>query len=503
MTLNHFSMPELLLIEEQKELAHCEAVIERGLETFFEVGQAMATIREKRLYRADYKTFEEYCRDRWGIQLNYANQLITAAKLKVEATLDTINTIKSTRAQNEEAQLAPLQRRLERLEKKMGAVPIPEDQQQRQNDLAQGEMVVPNIQKDLTQSAIDRQNILNNSQAVEKIQSFIGLVGLLYEGEYLFTSKMVANFFQVDLSTIKRILENFENEIKHNGYQVLKGQKLKEFKELFGPLLTSDDDSPQRGVHDPLWKPISDNQSYKRLKSLAVFNFRAFLNVGMLLTQSENAKMLRSSILDIVIDTLNQQTGGSTKFINQRDEEFLVAITREPVYRKEFTNALSQYLDMGNYKYAYYTDAIYKAIFKENAKEYRAILNLEEKDNPRDTMYAEVLKLIASFEVGIADEMKEKAESLGRKLTPSELSALIMGFANKRHWIPQIEDACSKMATRDYGLRNIIHKRLEGYIGVLSKEDYSRFLGDKSKDLIDRLIENPDLLEVFKRLKDR
>ena len=69
--------------------------------------------------------------------------------------------------------------------------------------------------KDLTQSAIDRQNILNNSQAVEKIQSYVGLTGLLYEGEYLFTSKMVANFFQVDLSTIKRTLENFEDEIKH------------------------------------------------------------------------------------------------------------------------------------------------------------------------------------------------------------------------------------------------------------------------------------------------
>lgn len=357
--------------------------------------------------------------------------------------------------------------------------------------------------KDLTNSAIDRQNILNNAQAVEKIQSYVGLTGLLYEGEYLFTSKMVANFFQVDLSTIKRTLENFEDEIKHNGYRVLKGQKLKGFKDLFGSLLTSDEDIPQRGINDPLLTQSIDNQSYKRLKGLAVFNFRAFLNVGMLLTQSDNAKMLRSRILDIVIDTLNQQTGGSTKYINQRDEEFLVAITREPAYRKEFTNALSQYLDMGNYKYAYYTDAIYKAIFKENAKEYRAILNLEEKDNPRDTMYAEVLKLIASFEVGIADEMQEKSEQLGRKLSPSELNVLIMRFTAKRQWIPQIEDACTKMATRDYGLRNVIHKRLEGYIGALSKEDYSRFLGNKSKDLIERLIENPDLLEVFKRLKDR
>ena len=45
-------------------------------------------------------------------------------------------------------------------------------------------------------------------------------------------------------------------------------------------------------------------------------------------------------MLDIVIDTLNQKIGGTIKYINQRDEEFLLAITREPIYRKEFTNAL-------------------------------------------------------------------------------------------------------------------------------------------------------------------
>lgn len=357
--------------------------------------------------------------------------------------------------------------------------------------------------KDLTKSAIDRQNILNNTEAIEKIQNHIGLVGLLYEGEYLFTSKMVADFFDVTTRTLTNILNENEDEVKHNGYQVIKGQKLKEFKDLFGPLLTSADDLSQKETDFPLSKQDTDNQSFKRLKSLAVFNFRAFLNIAMLLSESENAKRLRSKILDIVIDTLNQKIGGSTKFINQRDEEFLVAITREPIYRKEFTSALNLYLEMGTYKYAVYTDAIYQAIFKENAKEYKAILNLEEKDNPRDTMYAEVLKLIASFEVGIADEMKEKSEHLGRKLTPSELNVLIMRFSKKRHWIPLIEDACTKMASRDYGLRNIIHKRLENYIGALSKEDYSRFLGDKSKSLIDRVIENPELLEVFKRLKDR
>lgn len=198
--------------------------------------------------------------------------------------------------------------------------------------------------KDLTQSAIDRQNILNNTEAIEKIQTYIGLTGLLYEGEYLFTSKMIADFYATDVRTIKRTLENFEDEIKHNGYQVIKGQKLKEFKDLFGSILTASDDISQRDMDVPLSDQDSDNQSFKRPKSLAVFNFRAFLNIAMLLTESENAKKLRSKILDIVLDTLNQKVGGSTKYINQRDEEFLIALAREPIYRREFTNALNLYL---------------------------------------------------------------------------------------------------------------------------------------------------------------
>ena len=357
--------------------------------------------------------------------------------------------------------------------------------------------------KDLTRSEIDRQNILNNTEAVELIKAKLGLNGLLYNNEFNFTTKMVADFYEIDVRTVKRYVEDFENEIEHNGYTVLKGVKLKEFKELFGHLISANDDLSQKDTDVPLSNQNYDNQSYKKIKALAVFNFRAVLNLGMLLTESEKAKQVRSLILDVVIDTINKRIGGSTKHINQRDEEFLVVITREPQYRKEFTNALNLYLDMGSMKYSIYTDAIYNAIFKENAKEYKAILKLEAKDNLRDTMYSEVLKLITSFEIGIADEMRENAEELGRKLKPSELNLLIDRFANKRFWIPQIEDARVKMASRDYGLRNIIHQRLQNYIGALSKEDYIRFLGERSKDLIDRVLDNPNLIDVFKRLKDR
>jgi len=41
----------------------------------------------------------------------------------------------------------------------------------------------------------------------------------------------------------------------------------------------------------------------------------------MLIGESERARLLRQMILDIVIDTINQRTGGGTKYINQRDED--------------------------------------------------------------------------------------------------------------------------------------------------------------------------------------
>jgi hypothetical protein len=79
----------------------------------------------------------------------------------------------------------------------------------------------------------------------------------------------------------------------------------------------------------------------------------------MLLAESDNARHLRSKMLDIVIETINEKTGGGTKFINRKDSDYLPTAIRESKYRKEFTSALSRYVDMGNYKYSLFTDRIY------------------------------------------------------------------------------------------------------------------------------------------------
>ena len=42
-----------------------------------------------------------------------------------------------------------------------------------------------------------------------------------------------------------------------------------------------------------------------KVPQLGVFDFRAFLNIAMLITESERARLLRQMILDIVIDTIH------------------------------------------------------------------------------------------------------------------------------------------------------------------------------------------------------
>lgn len=68
---------------EQEELDEYEAVIGRGLKTFVEVGNALLNIRDKKLYRAVYATFEDYCQQRWDFSSRRAYQLMDAAQVVI------------------------------------------------------------------------------------------------------------------------------------------------------------------------------------------------------------------------------------------------------------------------------------------------------------------------------------------------------------------------------------------------------------------------------------
>ena len=91
-------------------LAECESVIERGMKSFIEVGTALLKIRDERLYRLTFATFEDYCRQRWGWTHRHANRQIEAAQ--VTRNLGPIGPTPQTESQARElTQLPPAQQR--------------------------------------------------------------------------------------------------------------------------------------------------------------------------------------------------------------------------------------------------------------------------------------------------------------------------------------------------------------------------------------------------------
>lgn len=335
--------------------------------------------------------------------------------------------------------------------------------------------------KDLTTSQLDRQNILNNEIAVTEIQSKSGVEGIIWEGNVYVTRDMVATFFEIDIRTISRYIEQNSGELKFNGYQVLKGKKLKSFIEAAN--------NSGKGINVP-----------PKTTVLGVFNFKSFLNLSMLLVESERARMLRQLILDIVIDLINKKTGGGTKYINQRDKDFVGSALQEENYRRRFTDTLKNYVEDDRYKYAYFTDLIYVSIFKEKAKEYKKILDLKASDNVRDTFYSEILDIIAAYENGLADEIRKQAEKLSRPLSKKETEQLFHNFENMALWKPLIQRGRTKMASRDMALREAFHYQLSEYIQPLEKDEYQKFLGATGDELELLMQENQD---VLKRLKER
>jgi hypothetical protein len=229
--------------------------------------------------------------------------------------------------------------------------------------------------KDLTTSDIHRKNILNNRYALQEIEKEVAFPGILFEGSLRYTKRQIAQFYDIDERTINRYLEQHEDEFSGSGYEVLSGKRLRAFKDAYDQYAGNssdgkDADAPTmpEDVRDIDVLNIKDGSdanaatigsdvtdmdvaNISKAPKVGIFTFRAFLNIGMLLTESSRAKQLRALILDIVIDTINAKIGGNTKYINQRGEEFLPSAMREFNYRKAFTNALDDCVLENKWKY--------------------------------------------------------------------------------------------------------------------------------------------------------
>ena len=55
-------------------------LVQSGLKSAMETGEALMTIREDHLYRETHETFESYCQEKWGFSPRTAHGLIELAR---------------------------------------------------------------------------------------------------------------------------------------------------------------------------------------------------------------------------------------------------------------------------------------------------------------------------------------------------------------------------------------------------------------------------------------
>lgn len=331
--------------------------------------------------------------------------------------------------------------------------------------------------KDLTTSEISRQNILNNPLALPRIREALEIKPLEYNGVLYVTKQMAADFYEVDKRTIDNCLADHEDELRNNGYKIWKGKELSELKLHFA----------------------HEKDFATKTTQLGLFDFRSFLNVGMLLTTSDKAKQVRSLMLDIVIAVINEKTGGGTKYINRRDRNYVTSAIQEENYHRKLTDAIKDYVDGHKaYKYSTIMDMIYKAVFCEKAKEYKKLLELSEKDNLRRTLYAEVLVSVSAFENHVAETIKAKTKEMG-PVTVEEVGEIIKDLSATPFVKPILEDARTKMASRDFALRDVYHNNIAEYLKAVSPEEYEKFIGSQSVDFDHLLDENREVLDRLKQ----
>ena len=150
------------------------------------------------------------------------------------------------------------------------------------------EILLTNLQK--------RKENLNHIEVLDQVGTLLSLPNTEF-----YTTEMVAEYYKVEISTIKSCVFDNKEELESNGYNVLEGEELSSLKKLC--------------------------QIKSRARSLSLFTKRTVLNVGMLLKVSEVAKEIRSRILDIVHDS-EKGEGNIDTVIEEVSEEKQLMLDR-------------------------------------------------------------------------------------------------------------------------------------------------------------------------------
>ena len=100
-------------------------------------------------------------------------------------------------------------------------------------------------------------------------------------------------------------------------------------------------------------------------------------------------------------------------------------------------------------------------------------------------------------------EIQKKFKSKGEQLLSiQEVYDIIDTFAEHPFQQPHLNDARTKMASRDLSFRDSYHGNIAEYLKAITPEEYERFIGNESIDFDAILEANTDVLKRLKQGTD-
>lgn len=275
--------------------------------------------------------------------------------------------------------------------------------------------------KILTNSQVDRKTILDDDRAITEIQKHIDVEGISYENQIIFTKQMTAQIYGVEEKIIDSYISDNLQELIENGYQVIEDKKLIDFISSIN-------------------RTNSNTTNLPKFSTLHIFNYKAFLNIGMLIIESQSAKLIRHRILDIMIDLINIQTNGLTKYINQKHDY----ISQFPEVSNHTTNictALKNYTNVDSSKYLLYINKILNIVFNSH------IAHIQ---NKKEIFRLEILKLFNQYVNIIVNQLTKKFDLIGSLLNHNETEEVFLRVESQAQSKQETESNQPIISNDDY-----------------------------------------------------
>ena len=153
-------------------------------------------------------------------------------------------------------------------------------------------------ENELLENKTEREKLIDKIEVLDKVKKLI----LLPFGDFM-TIKQLADYYEVGLEAINSLVKDNREELESNGMKLYKSNEL-----CKSDVMSFKDFTKNRANYK--FYDGNGNELSVGGKGIQLFIRRAILNVGMLLRDSEVAKQIRTSLLNMSEnkESINEET---------------------------------------------------------------------------------------------------------------------------------------------------------------------------------------------------